>query len=185
MVKAVGSKGKKALSKHSRAARRDMPVDIDTDKSLKEARAPQDSVDNRPAVLAAYRSGGVTKKKGGRKSVLSSKARKRQEKNMDRAEAIMERTMTKVEKSKASAKVIDLRRKPWEIINGDVNGVAPPKKLSNRQLLKMDEDVMVKEFYADADEDGNVEMDGTDAAESLAQSVPITQPLPLGDEEVL
>ncbi|KAK4229816.1 Alb1-domain-containing protein [Podospora fimiseda] len=185
MAKPTITKGKKAPSRHSRAARRDMPVDIDTDKSLKEARAPQDSVDNRPAVLAAFRNGGVTKKKSGRKSVLSTKARQRQEKNMDRAEAIRERTQTKVAKSKASAKVIAHRRKPWEEINGDANGVVPPKKLSNKQILKMEEDAMVAEFYVDADEEGNVEMDGVDATESLVQSVSIAQPLPLEGEEIL
>ncbi|KAK4460208.1 Alb1-domain-containing protein [Cladorrhinum samala] len=183
MAKPTVAKGKKAPSKHSRAARRDMPVDIDTDKSLKEARAPQDSVDNRPAVLAAHRSGGVTKKKSGRKAVLSHKARQRAEKSMDRAEAIMERTLTKIQKSKNSAKVIAQRRKPWEDINGDVGGVVPAKKLTKRQLFKMEEDAMVAKFFAD--DDGNVEMDGADAAEGLAKSVPIAQPLPVEDEEVL
>ncbi|KAK4193065.1 Alb1-domain-containing protein [Podospora australis] len=188
MAKPTIDKGKKGPSKHSRAARRDVPIDINTDKSLKEARAPQQSVDYRPAVLAAHHTGGVTKKKSGRKAVLSAKARKRQEKSMDKAEAIMERTQTKVQKSKASAKVIDVRRKPWEQINDEVYGTVPVKKLSKKQQTKAEEDAMVAEFYAD--DDGNVEMEGaaeteeTAVASLQAQSIPVSR-FAAEDEEIL
>lgn len=182
------AKGKKGPSKHSRAARRDVAIDINTDKSLKEARAPLQSVDRRPAVLAAHHTGGITKKKTGRKSVPSSKARKRQERSMDKAEAIIERTHTKVQKSKASAKVIDVRRKPWEQINNEVYGVVPVKKLSKKQQAKAEEDAMVTEFYAD--DDGNVEMDGAKETEETAlaslqaQSIPVLR-FGAVDEEIL
>ncbi|RNJ58873.1 hypothetical protein D7B24_003962 [Verticillium nonalfalfae] len=107
-----------APSKHSRAARRETDVDIDTDKSLKNVKAPAESVDSRPAVLQAQHGAGITKKnKAGRKAVLSTKARRRAEKGADRAEAIMDRTANKKEKSRGHSKVIQGRAKNWEDVN--------------------------------------------------------------------
>ncbi|CRK04220.1 hypothetical protein BN1723_008849 [Verticillium longisporum] len=78
MAKPGISKKAKAPSKHSRAARRETDVDIDTDKSLKNVKAPAESVDARPSVLQAQHGAGITKRsKAGRKAVLSTKARRR------------------------------------------------------------------------------------------------------------
>jgi hypothetical protein len=71
-------------------------------------------------VLAAQHGSGVTKKKSTRKTVLSSRAKRRQEKSLDRAEAVMERMALKVEKSKGQAKTVHTRRKPWDEINKDI-----------------------------------------------------------------
>ncbi|KAH7033355.1 Alb1-domain-containing protein [Microdochium trichocladiopsis] len=106
-------------SVHSRAARRATDLDIDTDKSLKEVRPPSESVDHRPSILAIHQNAGVTKKaKKGRN--LSSKARKRQEKSMDRAAAIMERTEHKVVQSKNRGRTVETRRKTWDDINKSI-----------------------------------------------------------------
>ncbi|KAM0340853.1 hypothetical protein ACHAPU_010269 [Fusarium lateritium] len=106
----------KAPSKHSRAARRATDIDIDTDKSLKEVKPPTRDAPQRPSVLAAQHSAGVTKKvKRGRS--LSAKARKRQEKGFEMAEAIAERTKSKVEKSKGRGKNVQQRAKNWDDIN--------------------------------------------------------------------
>lgn len=106
-------------SKHSREARRATEIDIDTDKSLKEARAPAESIDHRPSVLAIHQGAGVSKKqKRGR--VQSSRAKKRQESAQDKAIAVIERTENKVEKSKDSSRNIQRRRKEW----GDINKAA-------------------------------------------------------------
>ncbi|KAG7288990.1 hypothetical protein NEMBOFW57_005350 [Staphylotrichum longicolle] len=138
MAKPTIAKGKKGASKHSRAARRATSPSIDTDKSLKEVRVPQESVDRRPAVLAAHHAGGVTKKaKSGRKAVLSTKARRRQEKSADRAEAIMDRTSVKVQKSKGHARVIDSRKKTWDQINKEAFDREEPPKLSKKAKAKL------------------------------------------------
>ena len=153
---------------HSRAARRATSPSIDTDKSLKQIRAPQESVDRRPAVLAAHHAGGVTKKtKAGRKAVLSSRARRRQEKSMDRAEVVMDRTAIKVQRSKGHAKVIDSRKKTWDEVNKEAFDKEAPPKLSKKAKAKLEEDAAVAEFYAD--KDGDWEMEGAgDAGDTAA-----------------
>ncbi|KAL2760441.1 hypothetical protein ACRALDRAFT_1073709 [Sodiomyces alcalophilus JCM 7366] len=118
MAKPGASKKQRGPSKHSRAARRATSPSIDTDKSLKNVKPPPESVDYRPAVLKAHHESGVTKKtKQGRKAALSSKARRRRGKDLERAEAILERTAIKIEKSKGRSRVIQSRRKAWEEVN--------------------------------------------------------------------
>lgn len=189
MAKPTISKGKKGPSKHSRASRREEPIDINTDKSLKSALPPPISTDHhRPAVLAAQLASSVSKptRKTGRKAQLSSKARKRQERSMDMAEAVMERTITKIEKSKGHAKVINTRRKPWEEINNDVFGEGEKaKKLTKKQLEKQREDEIVRKFFdegaAEKDEDGNVEMEGA-ASEGEGEGEGVPTPVQVMEE---
>jgi hypothetical protein len=60
----------------------------------------------------------VTKKsKNGRRSVLSSKAKRRQERGMDRAEAVMDKKEKKVEKSRGRARTVQERSKAWDELN--------------------------------------------------------------------
>ena len=108
-----------APSKRSREARRATSPGIDTDKSLKNVKAPAGSVDHRPSVLAIHHGAGVTKKSSKPKP-LSSKAAKRREEAQDRAMAILERTQKKVALSKGRARTIQTRRKTWDEINKDV-----------------------------------------------------------------
>ncbi|KAL2157205.1 hypothetical protein VTH06DRAFT_6341 [Thermothelomyces fergusii] len=172
MAKGTIAKGKRGPSIHSRAARRATSPSIDTDKSLKNVRPPQESVDRRPAVLAARQAaagGGIKKAKSGRKAVLSSKARRRREQSMSRAEAVMDRTAVKIQKSKGHAKVIHARKKTWDEINKEAFDLTEEQQ---RRLLgkkataraEEEEDAMVKAFYAD---DGDAEMEG---AEELGQT---------------
>lgn len=135
-----------AASKHSRAARRETAVDIDTDKSLKDVKPPTESVDYRPAVLQAHHGAGVSKKKkAGRKAVLSATARKRQERAADMAEAVMERTEIKRAKSKGKSRVIQERSKGWEEVNKNAGKL--------RQKFPTEEDAM-EDDSADDDEQG-------------------------------
>ncbi|KAI0157839.1 Alb1-domain-containing protein [Xylariaceae sp. FL1272] len=123
MAKGTISKKTKAPSLHSRAARRATSPSIDTDKSLKEARLPAQSVDHRPSVLALHHGAGVSKKqKKGRG--MSSKARKRQERAQDRAVEIMERTEKKIDRSKGQSRKTQARQKEWEQINQKAAGNA-------------------------------------------------------------
>ena len=135
-------------------------------------------MDRRPAVLAAHHAGGVTKKaKTSRKAVLSSRARRRLERSVGRAEAVQERTAVKVQKSKSQARVIHARKKTWDEINREVfdglsgAGVDTRPRLSKKARARLDEDAMVKAFYAAADEDGDAEMAGADEDEDVNVNV--------------
>ncbi|KOS17228.1 hypothetical protein ESCO_005881 [Escovopsis weberi] len=120
--------GRRAPSKHSRASRRATSPSIDTDKSLKDVSLPRaGDVDDtpgrrsttlQPSVLAARHFAGVTKKTAkGRKSRPSARAKKRAEKGLEMAEAVLERTGKKVEKSLGRARVVKARRREWRDIN--------------------------------------------------------------------
>ncbi|KAK0383444.1 hypothetical protein NLU13_9355 [Sarocladium strictum] len=114
---------KRTVSKHSRAARRATSLDIDVDKSLKEVQPPAPTK-HRPSVLAAHQSAGVTKKvKPSRRSHMSSKARKRHERGLEMAEAVIERTSKKKQKSFARSRNIQERAKAWEEINKDAEAM--------------------------------------------------------------
>jgi hypothetical protein len=131
----------------------------------------------RPNVLAARHNAGVSKKK--RKVVMSHKARRRHEKSMDRAEAIMDRTENKVKKSVGHFKVIKLRNRAWDEINREMTGAdLLPKK---KGLKDPSGDAVVAAFYADDDD----EMDEEDeVAAPIAVSVN-TAAINDGDEEIL
>ena len=185
------------MRKHSRAARRQTSPGIDLDKSLKAVRPPQESVNLRPTVLAAHHNSGVTKKT--KKKQLSSKARKRQEKSMDRAEAIMDRTSTKVAKSHGKARVIESRKRTWDEVNvvalAEIGKELPTKKEKKADKEKRAEDEVVRAFYADDDEDMDKDGDeweddveGVDqnaAVESLmaAATIPAVAPAMQDDDE--
>ncbi|KAL2207548.1 hypothetical protein CC79DRAFT_755913 [Sarocladium strictum] len=129
---------KRAVSKHSRAARRATDLDIDTDKSLKEAHPPAPTK-HRPSVLAAHQSAGVTKKvKPSRRTNMSSKARKRHERGLEMAEAIVERTSKKKEKSFARSRNIQERAKAWEDINKEAEAEEAQAEASSKSRNKFD-----------------------------------------------
>ncbi|KAH6680491.1 Alb1-domain-containing protein [Halenospora varia] len=173
MAKTAPNKSKRAsTSIHSRAAKRASSPSIDTDKSLKDVKPPTDSKSTRPSVLAVHQGAGVSKKsKNGRKSVLSAKARRRQEKGADRAEAFMDKTETKVEKSKARGRTVQERSKAWEELN---------KKML-AQKAKEEAERIEKENWVDEEDDGMEEDTEVKDAEVVAQDVP--RPEPAEEEE--
>ncbi|KAH8811926.1 Alb1-domain-containing protein [Xylogone sp. PMI_703] len=107
---------KKAVSIHSRAAKRASSPSIDIDKSLKDVKPPVEAKTYRPSVLAVHQNAGISKKKKNGRT-MSAKARRRQEKGLDRAEAIMDRTEKKIERSKGKVRTIQERAKGWEELN--------------------------------------------------------------------
>jgi hypothetical protein len=158
---------------HSRAAKRASSPSIDTDKSLKNVQPPTELKSHRPSVLAVHQSAGVTKKsKNGRKSVLSAKAKRRQERGMDRAEAVMDRTETKVQKSKVRARSVQERAKAWDELNKNV--VAAANKQAILESAELD-DAEDNEMDVEASETPVVEV------QVAAQSIP----LPEDDDEIL
>ncbi|KAK1982689.1 Alb1-domain-containing protein [Colletotrichum cereale] len=185
MAKPSVSKKTKQISVHSRAARRATDVDIDTDKSLKNVKAPADSTDYRPSVLAAQTNAGISKKSKSRKTQMSAKAKKRNEKAMDRAEAIMERTSNKIEKSKSKSRRIQTRSKQWDDIN---KGLPAVRKFPDEEDLEVEErKTRVAVLAADKEWETDEEMDGVDedsapVAADAVQAAPANDDI---DEEIL
>ena len=171
-----------AVSKHSRAAKRASSPSIDTDKSLKEIRAPH-VVETRPSVLAIHQGAGVSKKnKNGRKAVLSAKAKRRQEKGMDRAEAIMDKKSTRIEKSKDRARNVQERAKAWEELNKKILAEEAAKAAA-----KAEAEDWVDEDGEAVMEDANVEKKTIKAPEVPA-AAPVVNAAPATmeeDEEIL
>ncbi|KAH7243679.1 Alb1-domain-containing protein [Fusarium redolens] len=163
---------KKAPSIHSRAARRATDIDIDTDKSLKEVKPPPRDAPHRPSVLAAQHSAGITKKaKRGRKEKMSAKARRRHEKGLEMAAAIVERTKNKVEKSKGRGRNIQQRSKNWDEIN---------RAAEEAEGAESDEEV--KQRGVDVDEDMDVAEEETSTAPVAEVTTPAAVPLPADDD---
>jgi hypothetical protein len=161
-----------APSIHSRAARRATDIDIDTDKSLKEVKPPPRDAPHRPSVLAAQHSAGITKKaKRGRKEKMSAKARRRHEKGLEMAAAIVERTKNKVEKSKGRGRNIQQRSKNWDEIN---------RAAEEAEGAESDEEV--KQRGVDVDEDMDVAEEETSTAPVAEVTTPAAVPLPADDD---
>ncbi|OHF02814.1 hypothetical protein CORC01_01915 [Colletotrichum orchidophilum] len=186
MAKPGASKKNRQPSVHSRAARRATDVDIDTDKSLKEVKAPAAASDFRPSVLNAQHNSGVSKKTKNRKAQMSAKAKERKEKAADRAEAIMGRTSTKTEKSKTKARRIQTRSKQWEDIN---KASIVAKKFPDEEDFEVEQrQSRAIEVAAGKDWETDEEMDGADddvAAPAVANAVPVLPANDDSDEEIL
>ncbi|KAF4435326.1 hypothetical protein FACUT_7237 [Fusarium acutatum] len=164
---------KKAPSIHSRAARRATDIDIDTDKSLKEVKPPRDAT-QRPSVLAAHHSAGITKKaKRGRKEKMSAKARKRHEKGLEMAAAVVERTKNKVEKSKGRGRNIQQRSKNWDEINRAAEEAEGAESAES--------DTEMKGRGVDMDEDMDVADEET-TAPVAETNTPAAVPLPADED---
>ncbi|KAL4920574.1 ribosome biogenesis protein Alb1 [Aspergillus aurantiobrunneus] len=97
------------LSKHSRAARRAASPSLDLDKSLTSLPRAEDTVMQRESVLADRAKAGVSKKQTKPKA-KSRAQRLRQQKGMDRAEAVLDQLEIKVAKSNNRAKTVKSRR---------------------------------------------------------------------------
>ncbi|KAG6356619.1 hypothetical protein INS49_014493 [Diaporthe citri] len=180
----------KAPSIHSRAARRATSPSINTDKSLKDARPPPESVDARPSVLGLHQNAGVTKKsKRGRKAVLSTRARKRHERGLERAEEIVDRTSNKVLKSKKAAANIAGRKKGWDDINAQA-GEAAGARLAGVNKFAGLADGDDDEDFEEVDEEMWEAEQGTPAVAAVLSSTAALDgapppPLQGEDEEIL
>ena len=138
---------------------------------------PAESVNQRPAVLAAHHNAGISKKtKRSRKSVLSSKARRRHEKGADRAEAIMDRTAQKIAKSKGQARAIKSRRKTWDEINQEI----PPQPTATRATKDQEGAEDDESDVADAHISTDDEMAAVDGGDA-----PPVQGAPDDEDEIL
>ncbi|KAL7919752.1 Alb1 domain-containing protein [Trichoderma austrokoningii] len=178
---------KTAPSRRSRAARRATSPSINTDKSLKNATLPVDSSSSasaalpRPSVLAARHNAGVSKKTR-RGRAVSAKGRRRQERGLEMAEAIVERTSKKLEKSFSKARVVQSRAKKWDDINKD----ARKSKENAFAVLVQDgdaEDREEREWETDEEMDGENAIKG--AAAAAVQPAVAAPMLDDDDDEIL
>jgi hypothetical protein len=171
-----------AASVHSRAAKRASSPSIDLDKSLKDVKPPETKT-QRPSVLAIHQGAGISKKsKNGRKAVLSGKAKRRQEKGMDRAEAVMDKKEKKVEKSKGKARTVQERAKAWDELNKKM--LAKKAREEALALEKLEKENWVDEDEAGGEKFGDIEIEDAPAAESIVSGiVPDSIPLPEPTED--
>lgn len=108
---------------------------------------------------------------------MSSKARKRRLQDIERAEAILERTAVKIEKSKGRSRTIQSRRKAWEDVN-KTDAVKPrPKFPTEEDLMNESENEgsTAGDDVAHAEAKGwetDEEMEGADVEAAAGQQKP-------------
>ncbi|KAJ5832459.1 hypothetical protein N7474_000770 [Penicillium riverlandense] len=104
------------LSQHSRAARRAASPSLDVDKSLRTLPRAESPTVQRPSVLSERANSGVQKRQKKGKNI-SKAQRLRQQKGMERAEAVVDQMEVKLAKSVNRQKTINSRRADWEDTN--------------------------------------------------------------------
>ena len=118
--------------------------------------------------------------------MLSAKARRRQERGLDMAAAVMERTAQKVQRSKSNARAVQSRSKEWTEINRVAERELGGKKKQQGMFGALaggsdddeDEDAdsgdeAVRAFYADDADNLDDAMDEATAVQSIPASVPL------------
>ncbi|KAJ5152174.1 hypothetical protein N7492_010469 [Penicillium capsulatum] len=119
----------KPKAPNTRAARRAASPSLDVDKSLTSLPRAESSNAQRPSILADRANAGIQKKQSLKRQ--SRAQRLRQQKGMDRAEAVLDRLEIKKNKSLDRARNIKSRRGDWEDMN---------KKTSKFAALEQDDE---------------------------------------------
>ncbi|EDN05891.1 Alb1 superfamily domain-containing protein [Histoplasma capsulatum] len=139
MAKTAKVKAKvSSKSMHSRAAKR--AVSPTNESLLKFVPRTEPIPTVKPHILSAQHNAGITKKSKSKQ--ITRAQRKRQEKGLERAELIMDRTEKKIAKSMGKAKVVKERRSTWDDMNRKALAV-PGKVVSGGDVdgaEAMDED---------------------------------------------
>ncbi|KAJ5881043.1 uncharacterized protein N7473_012096 [Penicillium subrubescens] len=141
---------------NTRAARRGAEPSLNLDKSLTSLPRAESTTVQRPSLLVDRATAGVQKKRKDGKRMTKAQ-RLRQQKGMDRAEAVMDQLEIKKAKSLTRAKFIKERRADWEEMN---------KKSSAFAALQQTEDV------EEDDEEDNDDDDAM-ATENIEPSAPL------------
>ncbi|OOQ85500.1 hypothetical protein PEBR_24950 [Penicillium brasilianum] len=129
--------------KNTRAARRGVSPSLDLDKSLTSLPRAESSTTQRPSLLVDRATSGVQKKKNQGKKMTKAQ-RLRQQKGMDRAEAVLDQLEIKKAKSFDRVKTIKERRGDWEELN---------KKSLALVALQQPQEVDEEEEVDDEDDD--------------------------------
>ncbi|CAG8925580.1 unnamed protein product [Penicillium salamii] len=117
------AKSRSQVAPRSRAARRAASPSMDLDKSVTSLPRAESPSTQGPAVLADRANAGVMKKQK-KNDKVSRAQRLRQQKGMDRAEAVLDQLEIKKAKSFARARVVDGRRADWEETNRKASAFA-------------------------------------------------------------
>ena len=102
---------------------------------------------------------------------MSTKAKKRQQKGMDRAEAVMDKKEKKIEKSKGRARTVQERAKAWDDLN---------KKMLSKKAAQ---EAFGKEEWVEDDGDMEVEEEVQDVQEGCEPAAEITTEVMATDPE--
>ncbi|EEP80187.1 predicted protein [Uncinocarpus reesii 1704] len=107
-------KSSSAKSVRSRSARREASPGLDVDKSVTSLPRAERTAVTRSSVLNAQHDSAVSKKKQKRQT---RSQRLRQEKGLERAEVVMDKTEKKLAKSVHKGKVVKARKSTWDDLN--------------------------------------------------------------------
>ncbi|KAJ5279626.1 hypothetical protein N7478_004998 [Penicillium angulare] len=140
----------KPRAPNTRAARRAASPSLDVDRSLTSAPRAESPTVQRPSILADRASSGIQKKQKNNQKKLSRAQRLRQQKGMDRAEAVFDQLEIKKSKSIGREKNTKARRAEWEDLN---------KKAARFAALQQDD------AAEDDDDEDNDEMTDTAPAQ--------------------
>ncbi|KAJ5713073.1 uncharacterized protein N7483_010254 [Penicillium malachiteum] len=124
---------------NTRAARRAASPSLELDRSLRSAPRAESPTAERPSVLAERRTSGIQKKQKGKK--MTRAQRLRQQKGMDRAEAVLDQLEIKKAKSVGRAKSVKERSADWEALNTKASAFAAIQK-DNEEYDDEDDDDM-------------------------------------------
>ncbi|RAK95259.1 Alb1 domain-containing protein [Aspergillus ibericus CBS 121593] len=126
-------------SKHSRAARRAASPSLEVDKSITSLPRAQETTVQRESILSERANAGITKKQS--KSKAKTRAQRlRQQKGVERAEAVVDQMEKKVTKSVGRAKAVKARRADWEDLNRKSKSMF--QALNDEAEDDMDDDMM-------------------------------------------
>ncbi|WEW61018.1 hypothetical protein PRK78_006507 [Emydomyces testavorans] len=107
-------KSNTARSVRSRAGRREASPGLDVDKSITSLPRAERTSTSKPFILSVQHSSAVSKKKQKRPTRAQ---RLRQEKGLERAEVVMDKTEKKVAKSIQRGKLTKARKATWDDLN--------------------------------------------------------------------
>ncbi|KAL4887286.1 Alb1-domain-containing protein [Aspergillus karnatakaensis] len=117
-------------SKHSRAARRAASPSLDLDKSLASLPRAEKTELHRESILTDRANAGVTKKQS-KPRAKSRAQRQRQQKGMEKAEAILDQLEKKVAGSVTRAKAVKSRAADWSDLNEKASKFAALAEANN------------------------------------------------------
>ncbi|KAJ5328337.1 hypothetical protein N7452_008727 [Penicillium brevicompactum] len=139
------AKSRSQVAPRSRAARRAASPSMDLDKSVTSLPRAESPTAQGPAVLADRANAGVMKKQKKKNDKVSRAQRLRQQKGMDRAEAVLDQLEIKKAKSFARARVVDGRRADWDETNRKASAFATLQQNDVDEEDDEDDDAMAED----------------------------------------
>lgn len=107
--------------------------------------------------------------------MLSTRARARHERGLEKAEAIVDRTATKVQKSKYSASRVETRKKTWDEINSAAGKIG---KKGNNMFAGLEQQGEEEEEEDEVEDKKAGWEDVKELDDEMAEAEPEAAPLP-------